>query len=51
MFGLDLLACQTPGYIACDLTLHVVPPLVAPQVLVHLGAARVNEISAVMRIY
>ena len=40
MFGLDLLARQASRYVACDLFLHVVPPVVASQVLVHLGAAR-----------
>ena len=50
MFGLDMLARQVFGYIACDIFLHVVPPVVAFQVLVHFGVARVNLVFAVIRI-
>jgi hypothetical protein len=48
MLGLDTLTDVTPGNIEGYLSLHTVPSKPFLQVLVHLGASRMNRIRSIM---
>jgi hypothetical protein len=48
MLGLDALTDVAPGNIEGYFSLHIVPPKLFLQVLVHLGASGMNRIRSIM---